>query len=191
MRQQNQDCPRAAVVAAVLLFWPVLCSATSDQEKTMKDIQEEVRVVNSGLAKAIQSEPKCGQYDWCEMTTVFTDNDGRIRKIVEWVEGNRRATSKSEITTRSMWEWYYLPNGKIFFVFGRYEGQPGFGELQEHQVYIHDGRVIQSLRGESRIAAFHGVEPTPNDDIIGRAHKKLSAAETLLNLQSPADAKTH
>jgi hypothetical protein len=163
----------------------VLCSAADDQTGAVKEIQEQVQAINSELYKgqAIQSEPQCGQDSWCEMMIVFTDSTGQVRKVVEWAEGNRQAGSRSSITARSMWEWYYLPSGEAFFVSGRYEGEPGSGEFEEHHVYIRDGRRIHSLWGKSRITSFQTKEPAPNDDVVAQAHEKLAAGKSLLAIR--------
>jgi hypothetical protein len=147
-------------------------------------IDEEAHNVNSQVARGrvIQREPNCTKgYGWCEFEIVFLDVQGRIRKIVEWTEGTRQATSKSSVTLRSIWEWYYETDGSPMLLSGRYEGEPGSTEVQLHLIYMNGGRVIRSLWANAAASAFTPAPPVPRDDVIARGRAKLIGTEKWIN----------
>jgi len=150
-------------------------------------IDDEVHNVNSQLprGRVIQREPDCSQgYDWCEFEIVFLDVEGRVRKIVDWTEGAIQATSKSSVTLRSIWETYYETDGNPMLLSGRYEGEPNSTEVQQHLIYIHDGRVIRSVTAHAAVSAFTPAPPVPRDDVIARSRAKLTATEKWMNSNS-------
>src|SRR5262249_45857255 len=151
-------------------------------------IDEEVHRVNSqlGLGRAIQKEPVCQTgWSWCEFQTIFLDAQDRVRKIVEWAEGTRQATSKSSVQLRSIWEWYYDDDGNPILLSERYEGEPGSGSVQEHIVYLKDGRIVSRLEGYTSIPAF-SPEPEPhNFNTIADARSKLKVAKQFVKGRDP------
>jgi len=149
-------------------------------------IDEEVHNVNSQLAlgRVIQREPNCARFGLCEFETVFLDVQGRIRKIVDWAEGTIQATSKSSVTLRSIWETYYDTDGSPMLLSGRYEGEPNSTDVQQHLVYIQDGRVIRNAMTVGSQGQFTAVPPPPKDDVVARSRAKLIATEKWMNSNS-------
>jgi len=147
-------------------------------------IDQAVQKVNSQLTlgRVMQREPSCA--DLCVFETVFLDAQDRVRKIVEWAEGTRQATSKSSITLRSIWETYYDTDGSPMLLSGRYEGEPNSTDVQQHLVYIQDGRVIRNAMTVGSQGQFTAVPPPPRDDVVARSRAKFIATEKWMNSNS-------
>ncbi len=192
--QEPIGCPQLQWSAKPRLDYPPALVAARDAAiaPQQRRSDEEVHKVNSqlGRGQAIQRDPVCGNYGWCEFETIFLDPQGNVRKIVEWTEGTERRvptarTSKSPIILRSVLESYYDTDGHFIFMSGRYEGEPGSGSLQEHTVYVEGGIVIRSLISERSSAPFRPEPPGPRDDINARARARFDAAKRFVETHRP------
>ncbi len=138
-------------------------------------IGQEVHLINSQLGRAFALEPNY-EYGFCDFVTVFEDANGHIRKIIDWAEGARQTAIAGKppgpFTLRSIWEWYYDTKGEPIFLMGRYEGEPGSGQMQENIYYIHN--VTEIERSDSSIDAYFYQSET-NKDLLSSGRDELQS----------------